>query len=134
MRRLTVVALAMVLAGSFAASALAQGNWKKKGQTAPVPFSIGYVTVVDVNGDGGPNVNDSVKILVPETVTNASVSLVCFQGDALVYALGGYPTTFAFLLSSGAWTSGAAECTATVKWADGSKTGTVGTLTFPVGA
>jgi hypothetical protein len=134
MRKLTIVASLMVLAASFAPSILAQGKGKGKGNAAPTTYSIGLETVSDVNNDG-LSVGDSVRFTVPTIATTPWVSLVCYQGTSMVYALGGYPADKVFLLSSGAWTSGAAECTATVSTTvDGSKTTTVGTLSFPVGA
>jgi hypothetical protein len=132
MRRLTIVASLMVLAASFAPSALAQGKGKGKGKAAPATYSIGYEMVSDVNNDG-PSVGDSMRFTVP-TIGTPLITLLCYQGTSLVYVAGGYPADFVFVLGSGSWTSGAAECTATVKTTVDSKTTTLGTLSFDVGA
>jgi hypothetical protein len=138
MRRLATVAALIVLAGSFAPATLAQGKGKGRKDAAPVVYGITLEVVFSADeNNAGPTHGDSVKFNVSGTATTPFVSLVCHQGTTMVYALGGYPADHVFLLSSQAWTSGAAECTATVyTGADGSssKTTTVGTLTFQVGA
>jgi hypothetical protein len=140
MRRLTIVASLVVLAASFAPLALAQGQGqgkgKGKGEALPTVYGITLAVISPDENNDGPNFSDSVRINVSSNATtNAFVTLMCYQGTSLVYANGGYPAGSAFTLASGAWTSGAAECTATAyTTVDGTKSTTLGTLSFHVGA
>lgn len=75
---------------------------------------------VDNNGDGQPNYGDSVNFKVSTTATDQPfVNLICYQNGVLV--LNGWSGYFQnslnwpnidFGLGSGAWQSGAADCTA----------------------
>ena len=136
MRRLAFLASIVMLSAGVALSAQGgQGKGKgKQNQSSPV-YGVGLEMVNDVNGDGVPNHGDSVKFVVNTPATSYFISLNCHQGSTWVLAAGGYPSTFAFTLSADSWTSGAADCSAAVyTTVDGSKTTTLGTLTFQVGA
>jgi hypothetical protein len=131
MYRSAVLASVLVLCAIFAPTALAQN--KGKGQTSRVAYSISLEMVNDVNNDGLPNFGDSVMFNVATTST--FVSLNCYQGSSWVYAAGGYPAGSELLLSSNSWTGGAADCMVTVfTTTDGSRTTTLGTLSFRVEA
>jgi hypothetical protein len=133
MRRFAILAAVMLMAASFSPSLLAQGKGKGKQNAASV-YSIA-LEVVNDNGNSLPDYGESVRVNVSTTATNVFVSLSCYQGTTLVYAGGGLPVSFAFMLSSAAWTGGEAECTASVfTTIDGSKTTNLGSLSFHVGA
>jgi hypothetical protein len=133
MRRLAILASVMLLTASFSPSLFAQGKGKGK-QSAASVYSIA-LEVVNDNGNNLPDYGESVKVNVSSTATSPFVSISCYQGPNLVYAGGGLPASFAFQLASTAWTGGEAECTARVYTTiDGSKTTTLGTLSFDVGA
>ena len=82
--------------------------------------SMTIVMVNDANGNGTPNWNDTIRFNVSTTATTEPhVSVQCTQNSTVVYtAQTGYydsypwPATQNFTLSSGAWTGGAADCTA----------------------
>lgn len=80
----------------------------------------GPVMVNDINGDGLPNWNDVVSFNVSTTATSQPyVNLVC-SGNGVGYNSwkgvfpGSLDTNWNFTLSSGGWTSGPADCTATL--------------------
>jgi hypothetical protein len=80
----------------------------------------GPVMVVDLNGDGLPNWGDTVSFNVSTTATTQPyVHMVC-SGNGIGYDSwkgvfpGSLDTNWNFVLSSGGWTSGAANCTATL--------------------
>ena len=135
MRRLAILASVMLLTASFSPSLFAQGNGKGKGkQTAASVYSIA-LEILDDDGNSLPDHGETVKVNVSTTATNPFVSLSCYQGSNWVLAAGGLPVNFAMMLSSSSWTGGEAECTATIYTTiDGSKTTTLGTLSFHVGA
>jgi hypothetical protein len=95
----------------------------------------------DKNGDGLPNWGDTVTFNVSTTATTEpTVSLSCSQSGVVVYgATSGFyegypwPWTKYMTLSSGAWTGGAANCTATLFPASNRST-ILATLTFNAGA
>jgi len=98
--------------------------------------------VADLNGNGSPNYGDTVTFNVSTTATTEPhVSLKCYQSATLVYsAATGYyasypwPWTQNMTLSSSSWTSGAADCTATLYYFSGRKTVTAKTLAVHVDA
>lgn len=76
--------------------------------------------VVDNNGDGLPNWGDTVTFNVSTTATTQPyINLVC-SGNGVGYSSwkgvfpGSLDTNWNFVLSSGGWTGGAADCTATL--------------------
>ena len=136
MRRLAFLASMVMLSAGVALSAQGgQGKGKGKNQNqSATPYGVALEMVTDANDDGRPNHGDSVKFSVQTDANTYFVSLNCYQGSSWVYAAGGYPASSTFMLSSNTWMSGAAECQASVyTTVDGSKTTTLGTLTFQVG-
>jgi hypothetical protein len=100
----------------------------------------GPVVVSDANGDGLPNWGDTITFKVSTSSSWPSVQLDCYQNGAPVYvATTGYYATYMwsnnYTLDNWQWTSGAANCTATLYATNknGSST-TLASLSFPVGA
>ena len=100
----------------------------------------GSLTLVLLNStDGVAHQGQSVTFNVSTTSTDRPfVRLDCYQGGTWVYTASAgffpdYPWSKEFPLSSSAWTSGAASCTATMYMTkDGSRVTNLATLTFPV--
>lgn len=90
--------------------------------------------------DGVAHYGQDVTFNASSTATTEPhVRLACSQAGTVVYSTQtGYyasypwPWTQTMTLASGAWTSGAADCTAVLYWFNGSKTVTGATLNFPV--
>jgi hypothetical protein len=109
---------AAVLAASLALvpSALAgKGGKPYSGGSSAI---TGPVMVVDNNADGLPNWDDTVTFNMSTTATTQPyVHLVC-SGNGIGYDswkgvfAGSLDTNWNFVLASGGWTSGAADCTA----------------------
>jgi hypothetical protein len=100
----------------------------------------GPVMVVDNNGNGAPNWDDTITFNVTSSATYPSVEVDCSQNGAMVYSgtVGFYPSyawARQFILSSTMWTGGAASCTATL-YSTNSKgrTTTLSSLSFSAGA
>lgn len=90
---------------------------KPSGGTSTI---TGPIMVTDINGDGLPNWNDTVSFNVSTTATSQPyVNLVC-SGTNVGYNSwkgvfpGSLDTNWNFTLSSGGWTGGPADCTATL--------------------
>lgn len=104
--------------------------------------SLTLVLSTDVNGNGLPNWGDTVTYDVSTTATSSpQVSTACYQNGVLVLHANaafydGNP--FAYMdwlkLESGAWTSGAADCTAVMYYSSGKRTVTLATLGYHVDA
>jgi hypothetical protein len=82
--------------------------------------TISLVMVTDNNSDGLPNWGDTVTFNISTTATaQPYVHLVC-SGNGVGYDswrgffVGSLDTNRNFILSSGGWTSGTADCTATL--------------------
>ena len=130
MSRFKIVAAAVVaVAVGFAPSVVAQG--KRKGQAAAaIGFSV--VVVSDQNQNELPNFGDQISFNVTSTETSdPHVQLVCTQNGAVVYG-GLWPLTPVLTLSSLSWTSGAADCTATVYYIVAAKKINIGSVNFTV--
>ncbi len=90
--------------------------------------------------DGLPHWGQTVTFTVSTTATTQpDVTLVCYRNGALIYSdwagfYAGYPWPGSqnMVLSSQAWTSGAASCTATLSYFNGKSTTTLITLSFEV--
>ena len=103
--------------------------------------SLSLVMVTDVKGDGGPNWGDTVTFNVSTTATTEpTVELLCSQNGVTVYgATSGFyssypwPWTKNMTLSSGAWQSGAAECTAKL-FPLGARSTVLASVSFSAGA
>jgi len=126
-----------VLGGSEATNARGGGGKPKPGGGG----SLTLVLYTDKNGDGLPTWGDTVTFTVSTTATTEpTVSLSCSQNGAVVYgATSGFydsypwPWTKNMTLSSGAWTGGAADCTATL-FPVSDRSNVLATLTFRAGA
>jgi hypothetical protein len=101
----------------------------------------GTLTLVLVNStDGSPHWGQQVRFTVSTTkTTEPHVSLACSQGGTVVYtqqtgyyASYPWPSTQTMILSSAAWSGGAASCAAKLYYFAGSKTATLTTLNFQV--
>ena len=122
-RKPTLAGAALAAVALAASLALVPAAFASKGSK---PTSGGSSTisapvmVVDNNGDGLPNWNDTVTFNVSTTATaQPYVHLVCSGAGVSYdswrgYFAGSLDTNWNFVLSSGGWTSGAADCTATL--------------------
>jgi hypothetical protein len=118
------------------------GGHHGTGGTTGGSGSLTLVIESSSSTDGLPHWGDTVRFDVTTTATTEPhVSLKCYQGDNLVYTTQtGYyasypwPWTQDMTLSSGAWTGGAAACTATLYYFSGTNTVTLSTLSVPVSA
>ena len=103
--------------GLVPAAFAGKGNRPSSGGSSSIN---GPVMVVDNNGNGLPNWQDTVTFNMSTTATaQPYVHLVC-SGSGVGYDswkgvfAGSLDTNWNFVLSSGGWTSGAADCTATL--------------------
>ncbi len=124
---ITVLALAMIVATIATSASLADKCAHGNNPHCPSPTggggggtsgSLSLVMVNDANGDGVPNYGDSVTFNLSTTATDQPwVNLQCFQNGVLVLQgwNGFFPASITgttFGLYSGAWSGGAADCTA----------------------
>jgi hypothetical protein len=107
---------ALVLSLALVPAAFAgKGNKPSSGTSSSI---TGPVVVVDNNGNGLANWGDTVAFNMSTTATaQPYVHLVC-SGNGIGYDswkgvfAGSLDTNWNFVLSSGGWTGGAADCTA----------------------
>jgi hypothetical protein len=111
-----IAALVLVLSLALVPGALAG-----KGKPAAGSSSItGPVMVSDGNGNGLANWGDTIRFNISTTATaQPYVHLVCYGGgigyDSWKGVFpGSLDTNWNFVLSSGGWASGAADCTASL--------------------
>lgn len=140
MRKRFVMLVVVVVLALAAAPALAAKGGKGKGGGGKDSgsSSLSIVMVEDGNGDGVPNWSDKIRFNVTTTETEKPhVRLQCYQGGELVlntqtgyYDDYRWPWTQVMTLSTGAWTSGAADCTATMYYFKGKRTMYPATLNF----
>ena len=132
MRRFLILAAIVVMAWSAAPSALGQqGKGKKPGNQSSAS-TLNWVMYTDQNNNGYPNWGDAITFQVSTTETsNPQVQLTCYQNGDVVYGAV-WPITPVLTLSSRAWTGGAADCTATAYYFNGSKNTTIASLNFTV--
>jgi hypothetical protein len=83
----------------------------------------------DANGDKAPNWGDRITFTVSTTEPWNQVNVTCSQNSVPVYGAV-FPLSPVLTLSSAAWASGAADCTAVVMAFDTRKV--LGTLSFTV--
>jgi hypothetical protein len=131
--------ISMLVVGLIAGTALAS---KPGAGSTSGTSTLTLVLADDVAGDGVVNWGDTVTFNVSTSATSSpQVSLNCYQGSSLVYNANaawydGNP--FAYMqmmkLQSGAWTGGAADCTAKMYYSSGKRTITLKTLSFHVAA
>jgi hypothetical protein len=104
---------------AFAAKSPGHGGG---GNTGSSSISIHSPLVYDANGNGLPNWGDTIRFDVSTTVTTEPfVELICSQNGVVVYGANtgyfdGYawPWTQNMQLGSQMWTSGDADCVATM--------------------
>jgi hypothetical protein len=134
---LSVAVLALVPA-AFAAKGGGGSGGKPSGGSA----SLSLVLVSTTGTDGVAHYGDTVTFNVTDSATTEPhVQLQCFQSGTMVYtSVTGYyasypwPWTQDMTLTTGAWTGGAASCTATLYHFTAKGTATDGTLNFAVAA
>jgi hypothetical protein len=141
--------LALLTAGALvlapaAYAAKASGAGGKGGKPSGGGSStLTFVMVNDQNANGAPNWGDSIRFEPSTTATSEPhVSVQCSQAGTVVYtAQTGYyasypwPWTQTFTLSSGAWTSGAADCAARLySLSNSGASTTLATMSFTVAA
>ncbi len=135
--------ISLLVVGLMAGTAFAGKNGGgTNGGTTGGSSTLSLVLADDVNGNGVANWGDTVTFNVSSGSTSSpQVSLSCSQGGTVVYTANaawyaGNP--FAYMqmmkLQSGAWTSGAADCTAKEYYSSGKRTITLKTLSFHVDA
>ena len=106
--------IALIVVGLIAGTAFA-GKPARYSGTVSQP-----VMVTDKNGNGTLNRTDVVTFDITSTSTAPYVQLECYQGGSRVlmgrkgYFEGSIDTNWNFGLSSGVWSSGAADCTASL--------------------
>jgi hypothetical protein len=128
--------LTLVPAAAFA------GKGRPGGGSTSGASSITLRMVYDANANKLPNWGDTVTFDVSTTATSSpELKLTCNQGGLAVYwtqtaYYAGYPFAWTQMMSlqSGAWTSGAADCTAVLYYTSGRKTLTLTTKSFHVDA
>jgi len=137
--------IAMLVVGLMAGTAFAgkggSGGTGGGSHAKPGSGGTGTLAVViasDINGDGAANWGDSVTYTVSTTATlYPYVATSCYQGRTQV--LGGsagffasypWPSAQVVPLKSQLWTSGAADCTATLYSNDGGNRTNLKTISF----
>ena len=97
--------------------------------------------VSDQDGNGSPNWNDEVTFAVSTTATDRPwVRLDCYQSGRWVLVSDAgffpeYPWAPNFTLASGAWTSGAGDCSAQLYMVSSNgRSSTLATMSFHVDA
>ena len=138
---LIVLLMFGLIAGTALAAKGGKGGGGKPGSGGDTTSSLTLRMVVDQSADGGPNWNDQVTF---DTSTSATtrpwVLLNCYQSGAWVSTSTAgyfpeYPWAPNFTLASGGWTSGAADCIATLYMTTSNgRSKNLATLTFAVGA
>ena len=137
--------IAALVVGLMAGTALAgKGGGGKPGGGGSTTGggTIAVAVIVDQNSNGAPNWNDNIRFNVSTTsTTQPRVDLACYQGAMVYFQQTGYwdgylwPWTQTMNLSSGAWTSGGADCTATLyKLTNSGSRTNLATLSFRAGA
>jgi len=112
--------LSLLVVGLMASTAFAAKGGQNGGTTTGGGGSLSVRMVTDANGNGSPNVGDTISFNVSTTATDKPwVKVNCNQGGSWVYtSSAGFFAAYAwapnFTLSSTMWTSGAADCTATL--------------------
>ena len=136
-----VLAIAgLVLSLVVVPAALAGKGGGAKGASGSSTIT-GPVMVVDNNGDGLPNWNDTVTFNVSTTATTTPfVDLNCYQNGALVasgtkgFWDGSIDPNWNFGLSSPTWKSGAANCVASLEMQTKKGWSQLASVSFDVGA
>jgi hypothetical protein len=139
--RIACTAAFLVLALALVPAALAGKGKPGTGSTGSTSSSLAVAMVVDQNGNSAPNWNDQITFNVSTTATvKPWVKLNCYQSGVWVSTSTAgffpeYPWGANFTLSSGGWTSGAGDCTATLYMVTSNgRTKTLASLSFHVDA
>ena len=116
------------------------GGHKPGGGTTYTGTLAGPVMVTD-NGTAGVSYGDAITFKVTDTAPYYGVRTDCYQNGTLVFEqtqgfYTGWMWGTTYWLESGSWTSGAANCTATLfsQNADGTNTQTQATMSFNAAA
>jgi hypothetical protein len=137
---LFVLAFGAVGAVAVWQSLAAPHNGGGGGKGGSYTGSLSMVMVTDNNGDGLPNWNDQITFKVSSTAGYPMVNLSCHQGatsvdDQNVGFYPGWPWSQTYTLSHWYyWTSGAADCTATLYYQGTKGNVTLSTMNFHVNA
>jgi hypothetical protein len=132
----------LLLAGALASLPTA-AYAGKGGGSKPPSGSSSTIRLVNVDAaDTVVNHGDTITFEVSTTATSRpAVEVSCHQGGVRVYLAGAgfypeWPWTKDFTMASGAWTGGAADCSARLYSSnrDGTRTTTLATLAFHVEA
>ena len=132
-------ALMVIALPAMAAKGGGKGHGGSGGSTGG-SGTISLKMVTDANGNGTPNYGDQVTYNISTAATEPRVELLCYQNKVMVldavtgfYASYPWPWTQVMTLSSQSWTSGAAECTATLfSWDGWTRTTLAPPLSFHV--
>jgi hypothetical protein len=117
---IALMVVVLIAGTAFAAKGTGGGGHNKPsgGSTSGGTISLANPLVVDKNGNGLPNWGDTVTFDISTTATTQPyVNLVC-SGTGVSYSSwrgyfdGSLDSNWDFVLGSGGWTSGAADCTA----------------------
>jgi hypothetical protein len=139
----TIIVLAVgTMLGSAAtvAPALANNSNHHHHHTKLAAAGSGLSLVLVNSGDNQANWGETVTFDVSTNATNYPfVALNCYKNTTLVLSGSAgffpsypWPSTQDFTLRSNVWSSGAADCTATLYSVDGGKETVLGTLDFHV--
>lgn len=130
------LATSVVLAFALVPTALA-GRGHAGGNATSSGSSMSFALYTDQNGNGLLNWGDAVAFSATTSMTTSpSAKLTCSQGGVpVLWGQGSfYLGNVVFPLQSGAWTGGAADCTATLFYLNGDKAVTLATSNFHVDA
>jgi len=140
----TAAMLALLVASLMAGSVFAAKGGQGKpggGGGGGGGGSLTLAMVTDQNANGLPNWGDQIRFNVSTTNAYPVVSVTCSQGGNVVYGDSRpyyWPNIWddpgIFTLSSLAWSSGAADCTAVLKGTSNGKVVTLGSMSFHVDA
>ncbi|MBI3745608.1 MAG: hypothetical protein HY264_03635 [Chloroflexi bacterium] len=132
---IALLAVGLIASTAFAAKPTGGAGGAKPGGGMPITV----VTVVDRNLNGLANWADTVHFTFTTSNPYPTVSVTCTQNGGLVFADSHpyyWPNVWDdngnVILSSPAWTGGAADCQVTVKGTSGGKTVNLGSATFHV--
>jgi hypothetical protein len=135
---IAILAFALILTPA-ALAAKGRGGKPSGGSTSGSSIRLAPL-VFDANTNGLPNHGDVVTFIVSTAATEPFVNVRCYQNGALAlnswrgYFDGSLDTSRDFILGSGAWPSGAAECTAKLERYARNKWNVLATTSFHVGA
>lgn len=133
--------VALLVVGLMAGTTFAAKGGGGKPGGGSTTGGLTVVVVTDTNGNGLPNWADQVHFTVSTSNPYPVVSLTCSKDGVVVYG-DSHPYYWPniwddpgiFTLSSLAWSSGAADCTAVLKGTSHGKVVTLGSTTFHVDA